>query len=81
MTNKELAQIEAKAEKNKVVGLMYRENWDDDTILGLIAGIRVLKAERKLLAMLASDKPEFDSPLIVADVIKLRDGILKGTIQ
>lgn len=27
--------IRAKVEKNKTVGLMYRENWDDDTILAM----------------------------------------------
>lgn len=35
------------------------------------------KAERNLMAQLASDKPEFSNPLVVWDARKLRDQILQ----
>lgn len=41
-------------------------------------GYATLKEQLKVMAMLASDKPEFTNPTVIAAAKKLRDKILRG---
>ncbi len=49
-----------------------------DTCDDIAVEVSDLMAERTLMAKLASDTPQFNNPLVVADAKKLRDEILKG---
>lgn len=60
-----------------LAGATRRVRQLEDQICVLDAIARRYRDERRLLAMLAARTPQFDNPLVVMEVEKLRDEILR----
>ena len=69
---KEIAKLQAKVTRLEEERADWIRRHNDKAVK-----LQTAQVERYLLAMLASDKPKFDSPVVAAKAIAIRNRVLK----